>query len=39
VARLRGERIGLGRPSTGLAVLLYLANPQGRLVWHGVDGL
>jgi hypothetical protein len=36
-ARLRGERIGLGRPSPGLAVLLYLADLQGRLVWHGLD--
>lgn len=37
VALLRGERIGLGRPSPGLAVLLYLATLQGRLVWRGVD--
>ncbi|HEY0637572.1 MAG TPA: hypothetical protein VGD67_07980 [Pseudonocardiaceae bacterium] len=38
VARLRGERItGFFRPRPGLAVLLYLAAVQGRVVWHSAD--
>src|SRR5262249_51510943 len=34
VRRLRGERVGLYRSRPGLALLLYLAAAQGRVVWR-----
>lgn len=34
IRRLRGERMGLSRPRPRLAVLLYLAAAQGRVVWR-----
>jgi len=34
VRRLRGERVGFSRSRPGLALLLYLAAAQGRVVWR-----
>jgi len=39
VARLRGERLAFMPPRPRLAVLLYIADAQDRLVWHSPTSL